>query len=184
MTVRDSIIGHVTRHARVAALVYVGVTALFFVVIISSLLGVAGQWKELNQSREMLAQLRAHVHAAPAEAQLSNASRPPGSPFVEGPTVTLAEAALITRVTGAVTRAGGSVISSEVASRDDRSHAGHIEVIVSCEIEQVAMQRLIYDIESGMPFLFIDRLDADASSGPSKSIRLVLGVSGLWQSAK
>jgi general secretion pathway protein M len=47
---------------------------------------------------------------------------------------------------------------------------------------------LLYDIEAGMPFLFIDQLVVQApgtfaTSGEGK-LRILLGVSGQWQGAK
>ena len=57
-------------------------------------------------------------------------------------------------------------------------------------MEQPALQRLLYDLEVGMPFLFVDQLDVQVpqtttgnESGTGK-IRVVLGVSGRWQGNK
>jgi general secretion pathway protein M len=63
-------------------------------------------------------------------------------------------------------------------------------LLVSCEMEQPALQKLLYDLEVGMPFLFVDQLDVQVpqttaadESGTGK-IRVVLGVSGQWQGNK
>ena len=37
-----------------------------------------------------------------------------------------------------------------------------ISLMASCEIEQPALQQLLYDLEAGMPFLFVDQLVAQA----------------------
>ena len=59
-----------------------------------------------------------------------------------GQTVTIASAALLQRVTDAISRAGGNVVSSEVAPQDSHSADGFVRIIATCEIEQKALQRI------------------------------------------
>jgi general secretion pathway protein M len=111
---------------------------------------------------------------------------PSGSPYLEGATVTVAGAALLARVAGAVTRLGGNVLSSQLDVQGTQAKAGFVSMIASCELDQPALQPLIYDLEAGMPFLFIDQLSVQApaiSSGEGK-LRILLAVSGQWQGAK
>jgi general secretion pathway protein N len=89
---------------------------------------------------------------------------PSGSPVLEGATVTVAGAALLRRVSEAVTRVDGNVLSSQVDLQGAQAKSGLIAVIISCEVDQPALQRLLYDLEAGMPFLFIDQLSAQARS--------------------
>jgi general secretion pathway protein M len=61
-------------------------------------------------------------------------------------------------------------------------------MIASCEIEQPQLQQLLYDLEAGMPFLFIDQLvlqtaTTEPGSQPGK-LRVLLAVSGQWRGAK
>jgi general secretion pathway protein M len=57
-------------------------------------------------------------------------------------------------------------------------------------MEQPALQKLLYDLEVGMPFLFVDQLDVQvpqttaANETAVGKIRVVLGVSGQWQGNK
>jgi general secretion pathway protein M len=57
-------------------------------------------------------------------------------------------------------------------------------------MDQPALQKLLYDLEAGMPFLFVDQLDVQvpqttvANENGSGRIRVVLGVSGQWQGNK
>jgi general secretion pathway protein M len=60
-------------------------------------------------------------------------------------------------------------------------------VLASCEIEQAAMQRLLYDLEAGMPFLFIEQFVAQSpqtQAQPNSRMRLLLAVSGQWQGTR
>jgi general secretion pathway protein M len=101
---------------------------------------------------------------------------------LDGQTVTVASAALLQRVTGAISRAGGNVISSEVEPQDIHVTDGLVRITATCELEQKAVQQLLYDIEAGMPFLYVDQFLAQAPQPPSEGgrIRVVLEVSGSW----
>jgi general secretion pathway protein M len=107
-----------------------------------------------------------------------------GSAFLEGSTVTIAGAALLQRVVGAVTRHGGSVSSSQLDLQSTQAKDGFISVTASFDLEQPALQQIIYDLEAGMPFLFVDQL---AVQGPAPSmtsgekLRVLISVSGQWQ---
>ena len=113
---------------------------------------------------------------------------PQGSPFLEGQTVTLAGAALLQRVAGAVTQAGGNVLSSQVDVQDAASNAGFVSLVASCEVTQADLQKLLYDLEAGMPYLFVDQLVVQApdtvTRGDGGRLRVVLGVSGQWRGGK
>jgi general secretion pathway protein M len=115
---------------------------------------------------------------------------PAGTPFLEGPTVTVAGATLLQRVAAAVGNVGGTIQSSQVDILGTQAKDGFVGLLVSCEMEQPALQKLLYDLEVGMPFLFVDQLDVQvpqttaANEGGVGKIRVVLGVSGQWQGNK
>ena len=151
-----------------------------------SVADIAGRRAELAQTTDLLDQLRGRKPRG--EAPLSPAH--PGTPFLEGPTVTVAGAALLQRVAAAVNSAGGSIQSSQVDVTGREAKDGYVGLVVSCEMEQPALQKVLYDLESGMPFLFVDQLDvqvpqttAENEAGAGR-IRVVLGVSGQWQGTK
>jgi general secretion pathway protein M len=107
---------------------------------------------------------------------------------LEGPTVTVAGAALLQRVAGAVTRVGGNILSSQVDLQGAQSKNGFVKVSVDCEVDQPSLQQLLYDLEAGMPFLFVDQLVAQApettTNALSQKMRVSLLVSGQWQGVK
>jgi general secretion pathway protein M len=171
----------------VATAAYAGlVFALLFTVIIS-IGDTLGRRAELALSAAMLEQLEGRKPAA-ARGQPANVSMPSASAFLEGATVTIAGAALIQRVAGAVTKFGGNVLSTQVDLKGTQSKAGFLSILASCEIDQAGLQQLLYDLEAGMPFLFIDQLVVQAPSTLSNSgngkLRILLSVSGQWQGAK
>jgi general secretion pathway protein M len=139
---------------------------------------------------DLLAQLEGRKPSPLAAAGAAAAQVPTGSPFLEGQTLTVAGAALLQRVADAVTKVGGNVLSSQVDVQGVQAKDGFVNVLASCELDHAALQRLLYDLEAGMPFLFVDQLDVQvpqttaANEGAGGKIRVVLGVSGQWQGAK
>jgi general secretion pathway protein M len=114
-----------------------------------------------------------------------------GSPFLEGPTVTVAGASLLQRVASAITEVGGNIQSSQVDVQGVQAKEGFVGLLVSCEVEQAALQKLLYDLEAGMPFMFVDQLDVQMPQAAAANqstvqprVRVMLGVSAQWQPAK
>jgi general secretion pathway protein M len=169
-----------------AAAYAVLVFALLF-TLIASIADIFGQREDVASSAAMLEQLEGRKPVS-TRGQPADISMPTGSAFLEGATVTVAGAALIQRVAGAVTKFGGNVLSTQVELKGTQSKAGFISILASCEIDQTGLQQLLYDLEAGMPFLFIDQLAVQASSTPSGSgsgkLRILLAVSGQWHGAK
>ncbi len=167
-----------------AAVAYAGLVVALLFMVFTSIADIFGQRAAVASSAAMLEQLEGRKATA-ARGQPTEVSMPSGSAFLEGATVTVAGAALIQRVAGAVTKFGGNVLSTQVELKGTQSKAGFLSILASCEIEQIGLQQLLYDLEAGMPFLFIDQLvvQAPSSSGNGK-LRILLAVSGQWQGAK
>jgi len=169
----------------VAALAYAGLVGVLLVIVISSIVDVLGQRAAVAASAEMLAQLEGRKPAA-SGGRTADVPMPSGSAFLEGATVTIAGAALLQRVASAVTKIGGNVLSSQLDLQGTQAKAGFVSMVASCEIDQPVLQSLIYDLEAGMPFLFVDKLVVQAptvTSGEGR-LRIVLAVSGQWQGVK
>jgi general secretion pathway protein M len=176
---------YLARHPSLSAIVYVALVVALCLTTLFLLTDIVEHYRARNASLEMLSRLQERADASPLNSRGTADSWPPGSPFLEGPTVTLASAALLQRITSAITRAGGAVVSSEVEPQGMQSKDGHVRAVATCELEQAALQQLLYDIEAGMPFLFIDQLVVEAPPPiEGGRMRVRLGVSGLWQAAK
>lgn len=171
----------------VAAAIYVGLVAVLLFVIVTSIVDVVGQRGEVAEASAMLEQLEGRRPAASGGAP-GDVTMPTGSAYLEGATVTVAGAALLQRVAGAVAKFGGNVLSTQLDLQGTASRTGFISMIASCEIEQPQLQQLLYDLEAGMPFLFVDQLEVQtplaASAAGSGKLRILLVVSGQWRGAK
>jgi len=166
---------------------------VLYLVTIGGLLAIAGiavasvldHQRALAQTSDLLDQLQGRKARGSGTSPL--AAEHPGTPFLEGPTVTVAGATLLQRVAAAVGNVGGTIQSSQVDVTGTQAKDGFVGLVVSCEMEQPALQKLLYDLEVGMPYLFVDQLDVQVpqmTAIESGKIRVVLGVSGQWQAGK
>ena len=186
MIAQGAIARTLTRSPRLAVLLYVVVTGCLFAAAGFAIADIVDHRRALAETSDLLDQLRGRkapgISAASAEH--------PGTPFLEGPTVTVAGATLLQRVAAAVSGVGGTIQSSQVDVLGVQAKDGLVGLVVSCELEQSSLQKLLYDIEAGMPFLFVDQLDVQVpqttsgNEGGGGRIRVVLGVSGQWQGNK
>jgi general secretion pathway protein M len=168
-----------------AAAAYAGLVFALLFMVVTSLVDILDQRAAVASAAAMLDQLEGRSTAASGR-RSADVLMPSGSAFLEGATVTVAGAALLQRVAGAVTKLGGNVLSSQLDLQGTQSKAGFVSMVASCEIDQPALQPLIYDLEAGMPFLFVEQLAVQApisSSGEGK-LRILLAVSGQWQGMK
>ena len=187
MTPAHPIDRYLARYPGVATFAYGVVVVVFLLVAWSALADIYERYVAVAAASDLLDQIEGRK-PAPAGADATAAVAPAGSPFLEGPTVTVAGAALQQRVTAAVTKVGGNVLSSQVDLEGTQAKQGYVSLVASCEVEQPALQQLLYDLEAGMPFLFVDQLVVQApQAGTGEEggrMRVLLGVSGQWQGAQ
>jgi len=167
-----------------AALGYAAVIVVLLAMAWSGVADMLERRQAVAAASDLLAQLEGRKPMlAPSGA--TAAQIPTGSPFLEGQTLTVAGAALLQRVADAVTKVGGNVVSSQVDVQGVQAKDGFVSVLASCELDHAALQRLLYDLEAGMPFLFIEQVVAQspqtASAQEGGRMRLLLAVSGRWQ---
>ena len=187
MSAESTITRALTASPLVAVTLYAAVTCGLLLLAGLSVADVLSHRQQLAQTSDLLDQLRGRK---PGTGGALSTAEHPGTPFLEGPTVTVAGANLLQRVAAAVADVGGSVQSSQVDVTGAQTKDGFVGLVVSCELEQPALQKLLYDIEAGMPFLFVDQLDVQVPQTTSLNeagagrVRVILGVSGQWQAAK
>jgi general secretion pathway protein M len=187
MTTTDLIKHHLTRSPLIAVTVYIALMTVLAAAIWGAIADVLEHRSAVAAARDVLEQMERRK-PAPINASDGGMILPPGSPFLEGPTVTVAGAALMQRVAAAVTKAGGTILSSQVELEGPQSKPGFIGVIASCELDQPGLQQLLHDLEARMPFLFIEQLAVQApiaASGTREGrLRVQLTVYGQWQGEK
>lgn len=185
MSAGQAITRTLTHSPLISVVLYIAVVGGLLATAGFAIADIVGQQRALAQTADLLDQLpgrKPRGGASPADR--------PGTPFLEGPTVTVAGATLLQRVATAVGSVGGTIQSSQVDVMGTQARDGLVGLVVSCEMEQPSLQKLLYDLEVGMPFLFIDQLDVQVpqatalAEGGTGRIRVVLGISGHWQGNK
>jgi len=169
-----------------------GIAALIYFAIVAAALALAGvlvadlmaKADALSAAKTRLAELDGRTRAGAANVGGSD-PQAAGSPFLEGETVTVAGAALQQRVNAAVDKAGGAVRSSQIELDGPQARDGYVTLTANVEIAQPDLQSLLYDLEAGMPYLFVDTLAVQApqtfGEAENAKMRVVLGVTGQWQ---
>ena len=178
----DLVDRYLRRYPLAATTFYFGVVIVFLFSTWAGLSDLYDRHLALVQATEMLVQLQRHKPRLPADPELQAA--PPGSPVLEGPTITVAGAGLLQRVAAAIARVSGNALSSQVDLNGLQAKDGYISVVVDCELDESALQKLLYDLEAGMPFLFVDQPTAQTLAGQAAAaprLRVTLAVSGQWQ---
>lgn len=176
-----------THSPLIAVALYVALTGGLVAMAGFAVADILDHQRALAQTSDLLDQLQGRKARGGGT---SVAGEPQGTPFLEGPTVTVAGATLLQRVAAAVGNVGGTIQSSQVDVLGTQAKDGFVGLVVSCEMEQPSLQKVLYDLEAGMPFLFVDQLDVQvpqttsANEQGSGRIRVVLGVSGQWQASK
>jgi len=169
------------RFPKLAVVLYGALVAVGFLTAVIAVVEIAERYRALDASSEMLARLQGR---ASWDAAASNSPAPKVSGFLPGSTITVASAGLLQRVATVITAAGGTISSSEVEPQSAQGKDGHVKVTVSCELDQSKVQQLLYEIEAGTPFLFIEQLVAQGPLPENPKMRLVIEVSGIWAGAR
>jgi general secretion pathway protein M len=191
MSVLKIIESYLARVPYGAALSYGGLVLVFVIVTLTSIMDVFDRRDAVAEAADTLSRLEGRAPKGVPGGDTTGAS---GSPQLEGPTVTVAGATLLQRVAGAITKVGGNIVSSQVELQGPQIKDGFISVTANCDVEQSALQQLLYNLESGMPFLFVDQLVVQAPSAtpgaigapgaPGGKMHVLISVSGQWQATK
>lgn len=175
------IINRCLAYPKLSALSFGLAIVIFCFIAAVSIFDVVQRYNAYASSSEMLGRLNERAQFLDSEAGKVQSTRPPGSPLVEGQSATLASASLLQRITSAIGRAGGTVVSTEVEPPGPQ-FSGQLKAVVMCQLDQLALQQVLYDLEAGMPLLFVEHLTVSQLT-PSKDdgqLRVTLGLSGIW----
>ncbi|MET3964148.1 MULTISPECIES: type II secretion system protein GspM [Bradyrhizobium] len=177
--------GYLTRLPVAAVAAYVALVVLFAFTTVQTVIEILGSRDAAASAAEILQTLEAR-RATPPPAVRADISVPTGSAFLEGQTASVASAVLLQRVLAATKRVNGNTLSSQVDVQGPLAKSGFVSATFNIELASASLQPLLYDLEAGMPFLFIDGLVVQAASGSADNskLRLVLGISAQRQNAK
>ena len=174
---------YLARYPVVAVAAYVALVLLFVFTAVQTTLEILASRDAALSSAEILQTLESR-HPRSRTAARGDAAAPMGSPFLEGQTASVASAMLLQRVLAATKRVSGSTLSSQVDIQGPQAKSGIVLATFTIELASASLQALLYDLESGMPFLFVEELVIQPVSGNPERMRLVLGILAQRRSAK
>jgi general secretion pathway protein M len=173
------------RRQVLAFVAYVGIVVGLLAMALLLVADVRDKIAEVAVAQMRLDQLSGRSPPS-SESIVSNAGVS-GSPFLEGQTITIAGAALQQRVEAAVAKAGGALVSSQVELDGPDAKNGFVGLTASVELGQPAVQAVLYDVEAGMPYLFVDKLSIQSPEAfgepESGRTRMTIGVVGQWRTS-
>lgn len=176
----------IDRRQALAVGAYAGAVIVFLAVALFIVADLRDKDAEIAAAQMRLDQVSERSRPGSPASIASNAG-PSGSPFLDGKTITIAGAALQQRVEQAVAKAGGALMSSQVELDGPDAKNGFVGLTASMEVSQPGVQTVLYDVEEGMPYLFVDKLSIQSPEffGESESgrMRMTVGVVGQWQPA-
>ena len=157
----QSINGYLPRHPKISGLMYVALIVACCLATLFALTELVERYRARDASLEMLSRLAGQNQLSSGPAGTRD-TRPPGSSFLDGQTVTVASA-LLQRITTIITDAEAPLSPPESCGRRAVKDGYPALPIVSRQETKV-----LYDIEAGLPFLFVERLNAKAHRTPAK----------------
>jgi general secretion pathway protein M len=177
--------GYLARFPIAAVAAYVALVVLFAFTTLQTVADILASRGAATSSAEILQTLEARQPVQRSAAR-SDVGVPTGSAFLEGQTVSVASALLLQRVLAATKRVNGNTLSSQVDIQGPLAKSGFVSATFNIELAATSLQPLLYDLEAGMPFLFIDELVVQSATGSTDNskLRLVLGISAQRQSGK
>jgi hypothetical protein len=110
----------------------------------------------------------------------------PAAAFVDAPTLGLASAALEAHITQLAGH-HATLVSFAVQSNSAADAADAVRIEASLDINQSALQSLLYELESGTPYVFIESMTvrpaaaSAQSSAADPALRATLGLRALWR---
>jgi general secretion pathway protein M len=141
---------------------------------------------ELTERREALSHLEARARSG-TEAHAGMKAVAPAAAFLDGPTAGLATAQLQAYLSQVVASERATLISYGVEPTRHEDSPDSIRVQATLDVGQMALQRLLYQLESRTPYVFVGALalqpPSTAQQGAAQDpvLRLTMSLRALWR---
>lgn len=146
-----------------ALAILAGIVLVVLIVVVAPVaVSFAEQSDEIELSRDQLAQYRALIASRPAlEARLATIGRRDASMsgLLQGDSTALAAANMQGLVTALVHRHGGQVRSVQNMPASSTGGLEKIEVQYELTLPLASLKSVVYQLETGQPFLYLDQMD-------------------------
>jgi general secretion pathway protein M len=142
--------------------------------------------QELTDRQDVLARLEAGARAKRGAHGPIVQAKAPAAAFLDAPTLGLASAALEAHVTQLAGH-HATLVSFAVQSTSAADRRDAVRIEASMDVSQRALQSLLYELESGTPYVFIESMTlrptaaTAQSSAPDPLLRATLSLRALWR---
>ena len=181
MKIPDHVRSLLARPAALAA-AYAAITGVFAALAILFAVNVFVEYRDRNATSDLLKRMESG--AAARRSLHGQSPRNTEMTFFSAESPSLANAKLLQHLKSSIVNAQGDIRSTET---NDRPRPGEVKATAKFEIAEQNLQKLLYDLETGAPFLFIDNLavSVGSSEGPQDNkLAATIAVSALWRSAQ
>ena len=174
-------------HEQAIALGALGVVLLGCALAVGLSIGArSGALRELAERHEMLSRLQIQARQGSAAHGRLIAGAAPAAAFLDAPTPGLASAELQTYLARVAAEQQAALMASgpEPTARDDALDA--IRIQATLELNLKSLQAMLYRLESGTPYVFVETLAVQPSTATQRgaedpTLRLTIGVRALWR---
>jgi general secretion pathway protein M len=141
---------------------------------------------ELTDRREALSHLEGRARSG-TEAHARMKSEAPAAAFLDGPTAGLAAAQLQAYLSQVAASQQATLISYGVEPTRREDSPDSIRVQATLDVTQMSLQRLLYQLESRTPYVFVDALalqppsTAEQRAAQAPNLRLTMSLHALWR---
>jgi general secretion pathway protein M len=141
--------------------------------------------EELSDRQDVLSGLEARARSKTQPHGQTRAGAAPAAAFLDAPTPGLAGADLQAYIARLADQHAALVsFGTQAATGEDA--AGAVRVDASLDISLGALQVLLYQLESGTPYVFVDSMTVRATTGVAAGganapLRVTLGLRALWR---
>ncbi|MBV8534604.1 MAG: type II secretion system protein M [Alphaproteobacteria bacterium] len=158
-----------SRRFTAVGLLALALLALYSFVVGPLLASYADNRRQTAEARATLAHYEEIGREIPALKKELDALHERGATaagYLDGQNETLVAAALQERLKTAVVQTGGRLNSTQVLAGTTQGQTRRVVVRGQMQMNIAALQRVLYALESGSPYLFIDNLDVRPVMGP------------------
>ncbi|CCE11228.1 exported hypothetical protein [Bradyrhizobium sp. STM 3843] len=155
-------------------------------VIANALLAWAEATQARDDRRDQLASLRSRVGGVAKQRQQTQTIAAPAPAFLDAATSGLATAQFQAYLSQLITDQKAVLVSSGIqpAEREDKSDAIRLQVALTATIP--ALQALLYRLESGTPYVFVDSLSLQLGGSTERNtadpvLKVTLTVHAFWR---
>jgi general secretion pathway protein M len=173
------------REQMIAVGALAGLLIVLFIVMVTCLEMRADAAQELEARNEDLSRLQARAEAM-KDARNRSGAVAPSSAFLDAPTQGLAGSALQAHLLQLAAADQALLISTgiEAAKREDPPNS--IRLQATLDMTLPTLQRLLYQLESGTPYVYVESLGAQVAGGKAQNaddplLHVAFGLRALWR---